>query len=112
MDDVAGVLDLSARASALAALELSRHDRLVAVLDLPAGPNRAALATEAVAVMAEAWGLTTPRARRWLAAAREVLEAEHPVELFLQLDTISSLVSLELWTDGVVVFGIDDWVGF
>ena len=112
MDDAAGGLDLSARASALAALELSRHDRLVAVLDLPPGPNRAALAADAVAVMAEAWGLSPHQSRRWLAGAREVLEAEHPVELFLQLDRISTIVSLELWTDGAVVFGIDDWVGF
>lgn len=112
MDDAAGVLDLSARASALAALERSRHDRLVAALDLPAGPHRVGLAADAVAVMAEAWGLSAHQGRRWLAGAREVLDAPHPVELFLQLDRISSIVSLELWTDGVVVFGIDDWVGF
>lgn len=112
MNDAAGVLDLSARASALAAIQLARHERLVATLDLPAGRDRAALANNAVAVMAEAWGINTTRARRWLSAAREVLSDPEPVELFLQLDKISSIVSLELWRDGQVVFGIDDWVGF
>ncbi len=103
---------LSARASALLALEHARGDRLTAVLDLPAGPNRAALARDAVAVFVEAWGVATTRSRRWLTAADEVLAGPQPLELFVQLDKVSSLVTLELWRDGQVVFGIDDWVGF
>lgn len=105
-------LTTSARATALLALEHARGDRLTAVLDLPAHPHRTGLAVDAVTVCVEAWGVANARSRRWLVAAQEVLSGSDHLELFVQLDKVSSLVTLELWRNGEVVFGIDDWVGF
>lgn len=78
---------------------------------LPAGADREAAAQRAVAQFVQQWRLPSFRSQRWLSAAVEVLAGPGALELFLQYDPVSTVVTLELWAHGKTVFGIDDWVG-
>jgi hypothetical protein len=51
------------------------------------------------------------RADRYAAAAAAAVDGEVPLELFVQLDRVSQLLTLELWASGQFLFGLDDWVG-
>lgn len=91
--------------------ELSHNDRLTARVELPV-VDRMQTAQAAVAALVSSWRLPALRSQRWLAAAGPVLADPAPLELFVQLDRVSQILTLELWQDGLLVFGIDDWVGF
>lgn len=57
------------------------------------------------------WHLPAGLGRRWLAGAGEHLGPSGADELYLQFDAVMGLVTVELWQEGRVLFGIDDWVG-
>lgn len=78
---------------------------------LPAAADREAAARRAVAQLVQQWRLPSFRSQRWLSAAVEVLAGPGALELFLQYDPVSMVVTLELWAHGRTVFGIDDWLG-
>lgn len=59
-----------------------------------------------------AWALPVQLARRWMHPAREVLTHEAALELFVQLDPVDGLVTIELWDDqGSKVYAADAYLG-
>lgn len=61
-------------------------------------------------VLAE-WGLVPALAGRWLAAADTHLRADGEVALEAEYDAGLGVVSVELWSGGRRLYGIDDWIG-
>ena len=58
------------------------------------------------------WALPVSLARRWMHPAREALEHQLPLELFVQLDPVDGLVSIELWDDeGRRVYAAESFLG-
>jgi hypothetical protein len=90
---------------------LSGANRLTTIVVLPAQLGREAAAGAALEEIAEQWGLPRFRSRRWLLAATAALTGPQPLEMFVQVDCFTNLLTLELWAYGTVVFGIDDWLG-
>ena len=75
------------------------------------GGDRAAQADEWLRTVLGEWELPPGLGRRWLAAAGEHLHGDAADEVFLQWDTVMGLVTVELWCEGRVVYGIDDFIG-
>lgn len=78
---------------------------------LAPGAGRDARAQLVLENLAQEWGLPRRRAHRWLAAAGLLLEGPTPLEMYVQLDRATKTLTLELWAEGRVLFGIDDWLG-
>lgn len=53
------------------------------------------------------WGVNTPHAAAWLRRSAEIL-GDREGRLVLCFDAQARLVSLDLWHDDAVVFGMDD----
>lgn len=85
--------------------------RLARSILLRPGSERWAEAQAALDELVEQWGLPQHRSRRWLVAAGQVLGGPTPLEMYVQVDGTTDLLTLELWAYGQVVFGIDDWLG-
>jgi hypothetical protein len=90
---------------------LTGASRLSTIVVLPAQLGREAAARAALEEIAEQWALPRFRSRRWLLAADDALGGPQPLEMFVQVDCFTNLLTLELWAYGKVVFGIDDWLG-
>ncbi|MDP3712767.1 MAG: hypothetical protein Q8R60_09825 [Mycobacteriales bacterium] len=92
------------------ASDLRQASRVARSYQISPGPLRTVQAQAMLDDLAQEWSLPTFRARRWLAAA-DVLTGPSPLEMYVQIDYITNLFTLELWAYGRVVFGIDDWLG-
>ena len=71
----------------------------------PADP--AATEAQVSRALAEA-GLPPGAARAWLSSAAGRLESE--AQWSLDYDAVLQVASFELWKDGQLVFGLDDWL--
>lgn len=81
------------------------------IVPLPAEGDRWQHAFAQMRAVLDDWALSPALARRWLAAARPALEDEDVVELYIELDPISHLITIEIWNDhGERVFGVDDYL--
>ena len=81
------------------------------IVPLPAHGDRWRHALVQMQAILDDWQLSPSLARRWLAAARPALENEDVVELYIELDPTSHLISIEIWNDhGERVFGVDDYL--
>jgi hypothetical protein len=57
------------------------------------------------------WSLPTTLARRWLHAAQGLMGGDQCLELYVELDPVQHLITVELWDeDGKRVYGIDDFL--
>jgi hypothetical protein len=61
-------------------------------------------------VLAE-WGLVPALAGRWLAAADTHLRTGGEIAMAAEYDAAAGVISLELWSRGRRLYGIDDWIG-
>ncbi len=77
------------------------------------GPDvgRVSRAEAAVAEFVDQFALAGFRSRRWLAGARSFLEGPQQLQMLVQYDQVTQIVSVELSSGHAVLFGIDDWVG-
>lgn len=57
------------------------------------------------------WDLQPAVGGRWLSPADPHLRAPGALRLRAEYEPELSLCSLEIWSDGRRVFGLDDWVG-
>ncbi|MDQ1539061.1 MAG: hypothetical protein QOE58_3454 [Actinomycetota bacterium] len=87
------------------------EDLLVScTLTLPVEPGRQRRLETALSSVAVRWGLPM-RARRWADSASVVLGHPEELEVFVQLDRVSQLLTVEVCSGGYLLFGLDDWVG-
>lgn len=78
---------------------------------LPPGPGRRAEAEEWLGSVLKAWAVRSSSTGRWLSAAQASLESKSELVMFVQYDALLLLFTIELWRDGDLVYGIDDWLG-
>ena len=71
-------------------------------------PEDPAATEREVALALRAAGLPPTAARSWLASAAGRLEAA--AQWSLDYDADLQVASFEVWKDGVLVFGLDDWL--
>ncbi len=57
------------------------------------------------------WGLPPTSGARWVSALSRPLPHEGALELYLEYDPVTELATVELWQEGQVCYGIDDWLG-
>lgn len=69
------------------------------VIALPASGPRWHTAVVHLEDTLSAWTMPVHLARRWMQPAREVFDHDVALELFVQLDPVTSTVSVELWDD-------------
>lgn len=91
------------------ALSRSTPSRLVALpADGPAWHNAVVHLEDVLS----AWALPVRLARRWMQPARELLAGHDAAELFVQLDPVDGVVSIELWDSaGAKLFGTEAYLG-
>lgn len=81
------------------------------VIGLPTGPARWHYALNELEGTLAHWSLPTTLARRWLAAAQGLMDQHEQLELYVELDPVAHLISVELWEPGGKrVYGIDDFL--
>lgn len=81
------------------------------VVPLPTGPACWHYALAEVEGTLATWSLPTTLARRWLAAAQTLMEQSEALELYVELDPVAHLITVELWDQGGKrVYGIDDFL--
>ena len=51
------------------------------------------------------------RADRYTSAVAAAIGKRETLELLVQVDRVSELLTLELWSDGHLLYGLDDWIG-
>jgi hypothetical protein len=87
----------------------STPSRLVALPDSGPGWHNAVVHLEDIL---SAWSLPVQLARRWMQPARELFAGQPPAELFVQLDPVDGMVTVELWDDaGAKLFGAEAYLG-
>jgi hypothetical protein len=77
---------------------------------LEPGGDRAAELEQLLTDLLRQWQLPA-RADRYAASAAGALDRSEALELFVQVDRVSQLLTLELWSAGQFRYGLDDWVG-
>jgi hypothetical protein len=81
------------------------------VVPLPTGLARWHYALSELEGTLSTWSLPTTLARRWLAAAQDLMDQHEGLELYVELDPVASLITVELWDqNGARVYGIDDFL--
>ena len=75
------------------------------------GRTRRAEAEQWLGELLQRWDVRSASTGRWLAAAQETLEKPGELVLTAQYDASLLLFTLEIWRNGRVVYGIDDWLG-
>lgn len=81
------------------------------VIALPQGLSRWSVALAELEGTLSSWSLPPSLARRWLGAAKDVLSSDTPLELYVELDRVVNLVTIELWNDhGHRLYGLDDYL--
>jgi hypothetical protein len=78
---------------------------------LPADARRTVDAETWLQEQLRTWGVPVGSAGRWLSSARSVLERRGELVIFAQYDPVLLLFTVELWSGGKRVYGIDDWLG-
>jgi hypothetical protein len=82
------------------------------VIPLPTGLARWHFALAELEGTLSTWQLPTTLARRWLAAAQDLMPQHESMELYVELDPVAQLITVELWDGaGKRVYGIDDFLG-
>lgn len=81
------------------------------VIPLPTGLARWHFALAELEGTLSTWSLPTTLARRWLAPAQSLMDEYAGLEMYVELDPVVHLISVELWDDhGARVYGIDDFL--
>lgn len=81
------------------------------VISLPQGLARWHYALAELEGTLATWSLPTTLARRWLAGAQHLMQADRELELYVELDPVAHLITVELWDEkGARVYGIDDFL--
>ena len=81
------------------------------VIPLPTGLARWHFALAELEGTLSTWSLPTTLARRWLAAAQGLMDKHDGLEMYVELDPVVHLITVELWDDhGARVYGIDDFL--
>ncbi len=81
------------------------------VISLPAGMARSHFALAELEGTLSTWTLPTSLARRWLGGAQHLMHGDQTLELYVELDPVAHLISVELWDEqGARIYGIDDFL--
>lgn len=94
----------------LRATSYAAHPTQSQIVPLP-GDGQWTHALAQLQLLCDEWALSPSLARRWLTPARDVLADGDAVELYVELDPASDLITVELWDDhGQRLFGLDDYL--
>jgi len=81
------------------------------IIELPPGMARWHTALSELEGTLSTWSLPTTLARRWLHAAQGLMGGDLWLELYVELDPVLHLITVELWDKGGRrVYGIDDFL--
>lgn len=81
------------------------------VISLPQGLARWHFALAELEGTLATWALPTTLARRWLGGAQHLMNGERALELYVELDPVAHLITVELWDEkGARIYGIDDFL--
>lgn len=101
---------ISPRTAAPAAAYLS-NAAASRVISLPPGLARWHFALAELEGTLATWTLPTSLARRWLGGAQHLMNGDRTLELYVELDPVAHMISVELWDEkGARVYGIDDFL--
>jgi hypothetical protein len=81
------------------------------VIPLPQGLARWHYALAELEGTLATWTIPTSLARRWLAGAQHLMNGDRALELYVELDPVAHLITVELWDEkGARIYGIDDFL--
>ena len=81
------------------------------IISLPQGLARWHFALAELEGTLATWSLPTTLARRWLGGAQHLMNGERSLELYVELDPVAHLITVELWDEnGARIYGIDDFL--
>ena len=81
------------------------------VIALPQGIARWHYALAELEGTLGGWNVPTSLARRWLGGAQHLMNGERSLELYVELDPVAHLITVELWDEkGARIYGIDDFL--
>lgn len=81
------------------------------VIALPQGLARWHYALSELEGTLATWAIPTTLARRWLSGAQHLMNGDRALELYVELDPVAHLITIELWDEhGARIYGIDDFL--